>query len=1284
MAETLKKRRSIGKTLGIIAAVFVLLLVVVYFVATSAAFLKGVILPKVSASLGADVTVADASISPFKSVRLQKLKVQTPGQEPFLVADEVIARYSLMDIIGGKINVDEVTLVSPVIKVIKNADGTSNLDALTKKDGKASAPSSKPESKPAKQGQEKPPQIDIKNVSLQNATIQQITTDKSGARQVVELSNVNVKLDHLKNGASGNLSIASQISMNATTASAQASTLVAKLAGAFDYSLEENLLPKNAKGKLTLDVDSATGTFADVAKLNGTVDCDISPTEIKDFALRFAKNGSQLGAVRVSGPFDAAKVEGKLKVEVSQIDKQVLNIFGGPKGMDFGSTKINSVSDIELTKGGQAVAVVGQLLANSFAVTRTNQTTPAVDLQANYSVSVDLPTKAALIKTFTFTGTQNKQPLLNARLSKPMTLDWGKGADAVDESAFVMEVTSLNLADWKAFAGEAAQAGQLNMKLDVLSKRAGKDLDSTLALRLKGYSGQFGSNKVDRADINVASKTHVTEFDKVDISDLRVDVAQAGQEAVTISANGNYSLTNKTGDIQATISAALKQLGHLAGQPELAQSGQLNAKINLSAKDKGETLVPNITAKISDFSGKVGSNRIDRAGVDLSLRATMKNSDKIDINELRVNVTQADQTAATVSASGNYGVKSQEADLKANVEAALPKLAQLLNNPDLAISSGAFRFNGTVKQKAATQTIAGDLVVDKFTGHYAAYRFNEFIAAIQTDIEKQNDAVQIRKLSGELKQGGAAGGTFSVNGNIDTKKMAGQLVLSLKDLNEHTLRTFLQPTLGDKKLISVLINGNATAQFQSQTDFSTKADFAVTNLVVQDPKKAQPESPLAVQLNADAAAKGQVFDLRQVTLGLTPTERGKNQLQVKGLVDTSKTNALKGNLNITAESIDITKFYDLYAGKAEKEKAKATSPSPSVQGTTTSKAPAKDENKEPEAMKLPIQEFALDINIGQFYLREIAITNLQAVGKVVGNKVNLNPVQLAINGAPVKANVDLDLGVAGYTYNVTMSADRIPLEPLANSFIPEKKGQYKGDILANIQIKGAGTTGVNLKKNLSGQVNFSFTNANIKLAPSGRIGGVLKVIAIAIREPGLLDSPLNWVDVQIGLGNGQINLRKGEIVSPLFKADTAGIIPIANVLMDSPLNKLPVDFYLSRSLAQKLSMMPANTPADAAYVLLPRFGKLTGTLGKPEVDKVALTTGLGTTALNKIAPKVGGTAGTILQGVGGLLGGQTQQPATTNAPSSGVTNPTPAPTAPATNNSVKAVNDIINIFKKKK
>ncbi|TMP97166.1 MAG: DUF1129 domain-containing protein, partial [Verrucomicrobia bacterium] len=63
-SKTVKRRRW-ARTLLIIAGALFVLLFVFYFVATSAAFFKGVILPRVSKAVGAEVTVGDASLSPF-------------------------------------------------------------------------------------------------------------------------------------------------------------------------------------------------------------------------------------------------------------------------------------------------------------------------------------------------------------------------------------------------------------------------------------------------------------------------------------------------------------------------------------------------------------------------------------------------------------------------------------------------------------------------------------------------------------------------------------------------------------------------------------------------------------------------------------------------------------------------------------------------------------------------------------------------------------------------------------------------------------------------------------------------------------------------------------------------------------------------------------------------------------------------------------------------------------------------------------------------------------------
>ena len=242
-----RKRRRWLRALAWVFGILIVLLVVVYFVATSSAFLTGVILPRVSKAMNAQVTVSDASISPFSQVVLHNLKVQTTGTEPLVSAAEVRLRYSLMDIIGGNIHVDEVALVSPTVTLIQNADGSSDLDPILKaQTGQAPAPKPAPPAKPAPA---KPLQIDLKKFALTDATIRYVKNYTNGTRDVAELSHVNVTLDDLKNGQTGKLALGAEIGVQNTNA-----VLQAKLGGNFTLALAADLKPASIKGGTRLEV----------------------------------------------------------------------------------------------------------------------------------------------------------------------------------------------------------------------------------------------------------------------------------------------------------------------------------------------------------------------------------------------------------------------------------------------------------------------------------------------------------------------------------------------------------------------------------------------------------------------------------------------------------------------------------------------------------------------------------------------------------------------------------------------------------------------------------------------------------------------------------------------------------------------------------------------------------------------------------------------------------------------------------------------------------------------
>ncbi|HEY9175974.1 MAG TPA: AsmA family protein [Verrucomicrobiae bacterium] len=1150
-----------------IAGGLVILLVVAWFVVTSGAFFKGVVLPRVGAAMNAEVTVADASLSPFSQVVLRDLKVVPKGAEPLLTAAEVRARYRLMAILGGNIAVEEVAIVNPTVTLVENADGTSNLDPILKSQ---QPPTGKPDStsgaKPSA-----PPALDIKSVKLSNATVRRTQNFKGGGRDVLELSGVNLTLSDLKNGQTGKLELSAALALDqSATTNTPASSLRAKAGGAFAFDLTKDLMPGAAKGNLTLAVDRATGAFTEAAGLAIKLDAEATPTEVRQLAVRFTKAAESLGELRVSGPFDPTKLEGKLKLELAGVDKKLLNLAGAAGGLDFGSTTVGLTTEVELTKAGGQVAASGRLNIARFQVTQQGQTTPTFDLLCDYSVTVDNTAQSAVLKSLNLTGTQGQRPLLQAMLTAPMTVAWGNTANAVGDSALNLTVNALDLADWKPFVGEIAPAGKVDVNVKLLSQKAGQQL-------------QFEA--------------------RAGVADLLV----------------------------------------LAGTNRFAGLG-----LNVTAQGQASDLKQ---IRLTRYSAQFGQNG---------------------------------RQILSAEGTGAYNLATQAADAEAKATLALAAAMQMNPLPDISITAGAVELQTKLAHTTNSDAVTGKVSLRGLTGTLATTKLTDFGVETDLDILKTGQKVQIRKASGTLANGGLAGGAFDASGSYDLATNAGEIALKLVNLNQNALAPFLASALGDKKLVSVAIHSTVSANLAANGDASAKADLQVTNLVVNDPKGGLPATPLEAWVQADAAVAKQVAQVRQLQFTLTPTDRAKNELGLTGSVDFSKTNAITGSLKLAAESLDVTRYYDLFAADT-----KATAPT----APAAAPPPASDPNKEPDAVTLPLRNFTFDAGIGRFYLREVAITNLQTTVKLDGGHVAVKPFQLALNGAPVSATVDADLGVPGFKYDLAFNADNIPLAPLVNSFVPERKGQIAGTTTANAQIRGAGVTGANLQKNLTGQFSLLATNMDLSIAnvrsplintiinvivgipdlirnPTAIIGNVLGSLTGASRpRTGWADqltaSPISVIDVRGSAGNGRVELRTAEVRSAAFQATAAGAVDLDRVLTNSAI-LFPVTVSLSRELGDKIGLVTANTPTNQVYVALPDFLKMKGTIGEPKADinklaLVGLAAKTGAGVVQNIGGATGEKVGGILGAVGGLLGGGTAQPATsTNAPAPAATNTSPA------------------------
>jgi uncharacterized protein involved in outer membrane biogenesis len=1099
-----KRRSSWRRKLLWAGGTIAVLAVGLYFIGTSEMFLQKVILPQVSNAIKSDVTVGAAEVSPFRRVTLRDLKVHPRGNEPLLAVKEIRLRYSLWSIIRGQIEVEEVTVESPVITVVENADGTSNLDELLKLGGS--------EKKPSAESTSQPPQINVKLVALNNATVRLVKNHPGGTADVTEVSGLNFSVRDLKNGQAGKIEVAAQLAVDqAAQATVAAGSLRAKLGGDFTFELLADLKPASIKGDVTLNVEQATGALADLAALAVRFDCEATPTEVKQIALSFTKADVALGEVRISGPLDTTKLEGKLKLEVLSLDRRVLNLAGAASGIDFGPTTINSTTDIELAKSGKEISLAGRLNVANFQITRLGKTSPTLDLRCDYAVSVDQVAETAVLNFFNLSGTQNSQLFLQSELPSPLTIVWGKAGAGGSDAVFNLAVTGWNLADWQAFVGEGAPAGVVNTKLNLTSQQGGKQLQLAL------------------------------------------------------------------------------------------------------------------TGGVDKFSLKSGSSQGGPAEIRWQLKAQAADLKQFKLEDYRLEITQQSQSALVVSASGTFDGATQDADLQVAAQATLARLLAVAPQPGVTVSAGAVDFKSHLVGKGGSHTVTGQLALTDFTGGQGDLRLANYGASLDFDAAMKDNTLELRKVSGMVREGQKIGGRFDASGKLNLgEQVTGQVAVKLTDFNQDGLRPFLESALGGKKLVSVAINTTASVNLGAQGDTGIKADVSVTNLVVQDPINPQPAPPLQTRVLVDVIVAGSVAQIRQCQLTLTPTDRAKNELNLTGTADWTKADAVTGNLKLAAEALDFTRYYDLFAPKpATNAVVNAAKPAPKP--AAASPPPPSEPEREPEAMVLPLQNFSCDVEIGHLYLHEVDISNWRSTAKVSGGQITLKPCKFAVNGGPVDVSVEADLGVPGYRYVVGFKAQSVPLTPLVNTFASDRAGQIGGQVFASLDLSGAGVTGASLQTNLTGQFNVLATNLNLSInnvrtpilnAIVNTIIGLPDLIAglTGKRDAGQMKwadeitaRPIDVLLVNGGAGNGKVEIKETQVNSAAFQVQCAGDIVLATVLTNSTL-QFPVHVALGRPYAAKLGMVNASTPTNAAYILLPDFLTVKGTLGKvePEISKTGL------------------------------------------------------------------------------
>ncbi len=660
---------------------FLLLLVALYFGVTSAAFLKKVVLPQLSQALKADITVAELQVSPFRRLVLQDVKIQPWNAEPVLTVKEARANYSLFSILRGNIKVSELTLESPVLTIVEDADGRSNLDFL-KSDG-ATTPEEKPAADSASSSGLR---LDLKLVTLHNATVRSTKKYLSGASDVVEVSGLNFKLQNLGNGQAGQVELALNVALaEAAQPNRAASSLAARLDGQFTFDLAPDLMPKAIKGGLNLSVTNATGALAELNALVAKLDCETTATEIKQVALRFNKAEVALGEVRVSGPLDLARREGKLKLEVLALDRRVLNLAGAAGGIDFGTTTINASTEIELLRGGSVISLAGRLEAADLQVVQQERTSPTLGLRCDYATTIDTTAKTVEVRFLNVSGSQNDEPFLQSELPHSLTIAWGEAAPQVNDASFSLTVAEFDLSQWRKFLGDKTLSGDIAGTLQLTARNDGRLLQVELTGHGEDFSARVGSNRINNVDGRLTARFSVADLKEIKLEGFRLELLHQAQSVFVATAFGGMQEGGAVADLELTAQVELAQLFSALRVPELSVSnGTFNLQTQVQQKDARQNVTGRF--KLTDFSATQGDTQLTHLGAEFDFAVAAE--DKImEIQKLAGQLLVGDKPGGRIEAGGKIDLTGETA--QGRVRVTFDEVNQELLRPFLAPALGS-------------------------------------------------------------------------------------------------------------------------------------------------------------------------------------------------------------------------------------------------------------------------------------------------------------------------------------------------------------------------------------------------------------------------------------------------------------------------------------------------------------------------------------------------------------------------------------------------------------------
>ncbi len=515
-------KRSWKKWVLGVGLCLLLLLVVAWNIAGSEWFLRTVVLPRAGESINGSITFQSADWSLSRSLVLRGITLKAEGQRSCFKAAELQVNYDLKQLLGGETHLHQVRLVKPEVTVHMDEEGNTNLDPFF------DHPKKQPSSAPL---------VKLDKIEVFEGTLQFVRQFAGGGEEHFMGANLQVQAERIGNELAGgefNLSTGLQyvLLQDEVPPESIKGTLSLKTSLAFD----RKWIPTAVESVARVKINEANGQFEIVRNL--VVDCEsvVTQGEIKQFDFNFSQGSSPIGTLSVQGPWNLKEGSAQLDVDMDGLDRRVLNLAGSRLNLNFHSTVISSTNHLVLSQFGKQAEISGVIRSKPFQLSYGRVLMPALEvLQSDYQARIDFVGHRVDVKKFQLNAHHNDRKLVEANIVKPMVLAWGKEEIQAPDSTLKIAFTDIKAAEWQPWIGRFVREGQANIYIDVVSKKAGQQIDFTLSGSGNRLKVPLQENEIDVGNFDLDSSGKLKDFNLLSFDRLTTRLGSATDPVLHVS-----------------------------------------------------------------------------------------------------------------------------------------------------------------------------------------------------------------------------------------------------------------------------------------------------------------------------------------------------------------------------------------------------------------------------------------------------------------------------------------------------------------------------------------------------------------------------------------------------------------------------------------------------------------------------------------------------------------------------------------------------------------------------